>query len=267
MRNIFFVAMLALVSSSAFTQEGDLPPAQEMQDEMQSESTGGFDQAALQANQAFNQLRQRQFRAALQLYEQAASTDDNYTKMVDFVQSILDRIKELEEEWQDIFGEAQQPEFRMESVDKEKIDRMLEFQFKQYAGGQSLGELGMIGNIPLTDLGLDFEGAENMVLAEYLGWISPRSANERIWDRIRRHSLRRQLTYAKLEIYQQQRQERIQRVEDLRRRKLERQGGQIGGGFTGGGGFGGGMGGGMGGGFGGGMGGMGGGFGGGMGGF
>ncbi|MEW6235930.1 MAG: hypothetical protein AB1656_11125 [Candidatus Omnitrophota bacterium] len=239
-----------------------LPPAAPAGEASTSASSGGgsFDTNMAQANQAFLALRNRQIQMALQGYKQAAASNSEYKKMEDFCQNILDRIKELETEWRDIFGKAQSPQFRSEKLTRDEIDRMIDFQYRQQLAGQALGDMGIIALIPVADLGLDFEGAENTTLAEYVGWTRPKSINERIWQRVRTRTLERQLVFAKQEIYMQQRQERLQRVEDYRRRRLDRQSAAGGfGGFQGGGmggsfgGMGGGMGGGMMGGFGGGM--------------
>lgn len=235
-------------------------------------ASGSFDDVQNNANQAFLALMNRQFQAALQGYEAAAQGNPEYQKMVDFVNNILDRLQEIIDQQIEVFGKTTAQNFRLEQLTKEEIDKMIEFQFEQNKAGQALQELGLIADIPVADLGLDFEGADQMTLAEYLGWIRPRGTSQKIWYRARIRAMQRQLIYAKQEIYQQQRQERLQRIEEFRRRKLDRQssgsfgvtgggggfGGGLGGGGLGGGGFGGG---------GGGFGGFGGGFGGGGGGF
>ncbi|MGC9329371.1 MAG: hypothetical protein ACP5I1_17180 [Candidatus Hinthialibacter sp.] len=226
-----------------------------------SNVTVGMDSALAQANQGFLALYNRQFLMAKQQYEQAASSNPEYQRMVDFCQNILDRMRDLSDEYMEIYGKVMSPNFRMDQLKQEEINRMLEFQLRQNQAGQSLGEMGLIADIPISDLGLDYEGSEQISLGEYLMWVKPRSANERIWNRAYRRSLERSLVFAKQEIKQQQRQERFARLQESRRRRLDRQaaGGMGVGAGMGGGGFGGGM---MGGGMGGGM--MGGGMGGGM---
>ncbi|HXK96046.1 MAG TPA: hypothetical protein PKV38_20430, partial [bacterium] len=181
-------------------------------------SSGGFDSTLAQANQAFMALMSRQFPMALQGFKAAASANNEYQKMVDFCQNIIDRLQDLYKEQIDIYGKMMAPDFRTETLSKEEIDRMLNFQMRQLQAGQTLGELGLIADIPVSDLGLDFEGADQTSLAEYLGWIRPRSANERIWQRARKRALERALVYAKQEIRVQQRQDQFQRVEEYRRR-------------------------------------------------
>jgi len=233
------------------------PPADAAAQPEGGNSAVGVDSSLSQANQAFLALYGRQFVLAKQQYEQAVTSNPEYKKMVDLCQNIQDRMRDLSSEYMDIFGKVMSPNFRMETLKKEEVDRMLEFQMRQNQAGQTLGELGLIADIPVSDLGLDFEGAEQLSLGEYLMWIKPRSANERIWYRARKRIMERSLTYTKQEVRQQQRQEKYSRLEESRRRRLDRQGqGNMGiGGGMGGGDFGGMMGGGMGGGMG--MGGMG----------
>nr|HQH72850.1 hypothetical protein [bacterium] len=191
--------------------------------EASSTSSGSFDTTLAQANQAFMALMSRQFPMALQSYKTAASANSEYQKMADFCQNIIDRLQDIYKEQIDIYGKMMAPDFRSESLSKEDIDRMLDFQLRQMQAGQTLGELGLIADIPVSDLGLDFEGADQTSLAEYLGWIRPRSANERIWFRARKRALERAMVYAKQEIKVQQRQDQFQRIEEYRRRRLDRQ--------------------------------------------
>ena len=227
----------------------------------ESTVSGSFDQTQAQANQAFIALQSRQFLLAHQQYKQAAGSNPEYQKMVDFVEVILDRMQESIDEQMEIFGQTTAANFRTETLSRDEINRMLDYQFKQMQAGQALADVGIIAEIPVAELGLDFEGAEQMTLGEYLGWIRPRSANQRIWYRARKRALERQVVYARREAYRQQLQEKMQRVEEFRRRRLDTQSGNMG--IMGGGGMMGGgmgmMGGGMGGGMG--MGGMGGGMG------
>lgn len=259
---------LLLVTAAPYAQQNQLPAA--TQQEAPADAGAGFDSVMAQANQAFMAMQNRQFRQAQQLYETAAGSNPDYQKMADFCDAIIQRMQEITEEQIDLFAKTTAPDFRVEQLSPEEVDQMIDFQFRTMQAGQQFGELGLLVDIPLVELGLDSAEAEDLTLGEYLGWTPPRGANERIWYRARQRALERQKVYAKFEIKRQQQQERIQRIEEFRRRRLERQGGQLGGGVAGGGGFGGGglMGGGMGGGgFGGGFGGgMGGGFGGGMGG-
>ena len=229
-------------------------------------ASGNVDSALSIANQAFLALQQRQFRPALDLYKNAAGSNPEYQKMVNFTQAILDRVKEIMDDQIQLYAKTMSTNFKMESLTRDEINKMLAASMKQLKAGQQLGDVAIISEIPVIELGLDFQGADQMTLSEYLGWVRPRSVSQRIWQRARGRTLDRQLIFAKMEILQQQRQEKLSRIEDYRRRRLERQGGGLSGAVSGGGGM---MGGGMGG-MGGGMGGMGGGFGGmggGMGGF
>ncbi|MBN2329704.1 MAG: hypothetical protein JXR73_21365, partial [Candidatus Omnitrophica bacterium] len=203
---------------------------------VESNVTVGMDSALAQANQGFLALYNRQFLMAKQQYEQAASSNPEYQRMVDLCQNILDRMRDLSDEYMEIYGKVMSPNFRMEQLKQEEINRMLDFQLRQNQAGQTLGEMGLIADIPVSDLGLDFEGSEQMTLGEYLMWIKPRSANERIWNRAFRRTLERSLIYAKQEIKQQQRQERFARLQESRRRRLDRQGSGgmgVGGGMSG----------------------------------
>jgi len=196
-------------------------------------SAGNYDIAQVQANQAFMALMNRQFQMALQQYTTIASSNPEYQKMVEFCQNILDRLMEVFDEYMDTFGRMSSPDFRLEDLTEKEINKMLNFQLRQNQAGQSFGELGLIADIPISDLGLYFDGSDQTSLAEYLGWVRPRSANERVWYRARKRAAKRQLVYSKMEIKIQQRQERFQRMEEFRRRKLDRQSGNFGG-FSGG---------------------------------
>lgn len=254
------------------TQEGATPTSGQTSE---GGSTGSFDQVQALANQGYLALQGRQFQQAYQLYNQAASSNPEYKKMVDFCNNILNQLQEMYEEQMRIFGKTQMPTFRISTLKKEDIDDMLDYQFKSLLAGQGLSDLGPLAEKTVYELGLDFPGADKMKLAEYLGWSPAKSANLKIWDKARRQSLKRQFVFARFQAYQQRLQERLSTLEEYRRRKLENQnsmggigggigGSMMGGGMMGGGGFGGGMmGGGFGGGFGGGgmmMGGFGGGF-------
>jgi hypothetical protein len=258
------------IANLSNAQQGALPdPVLETTDDSLNQTdTGssgstGFDSTMAQANQAFMALSQRQFPMARQQYEAAASSNREYEKMVDFCQNIMDRLREIYAEQIEVFSKMMSPDFRSEYLTRDEIDKMLELQIRQQQAGPSMGELGLISEIPISDLGLIYEGSDQMTLAEYVGWTRPRSANARIWHRARKRAIERSVMYALQEIKQQQRQERYQRMEEYRRRRLDRQGqggigvgGSMGGGMDMsmmGGGMGGGMG--MGGGFGGGFGG------------
>lgn len=209
------------------------------------EGSGSFDSVQASANQAFSAMMNRQFQGARQLYETAAGSNPEYQKMVDFCNAVLKRIQEMTDKQIELFAKTTAPNFRIETLSKEEVDQMLDYQFRQQQAGQGFVEMGELVNTTVAELGLDFEGSDRMTLGEYLGWLPPRGANARIWQRARLRALDRQKVFAKFEIYQQQRQEHMQRMEEFRRRKLERQSGGFGG-ISGGGGmsFGGGFGGG-----------------------
>jgi len=265
---LMIVGALCLASTTVYAQNNQpaLDDPQLQGDNTTVTETGSWDDVMAAANQGYLALQNRQFTTALQAYEQAAQSNQNYQKMVDFCNNILDRLQEMVDEQREIFAKTQDTQFRLETMSREELDRMIEYQFEALKAGQTLQELGHIATIPVTELGLDSPAVEQLTLAEYIGWVEPRGTNERIWQRARIRTMERQLIYAKQEIYDQQRQERLQRIEEFRRR-LETQGSSLGGISAGGGGGGfGGFGGGFGGG-GGGFGGGGGGFGGGGGGF
>lgn len=250
------VAYQAGAQEAAPQDDSLAPPAAQNLPETSGDTgaAGSFDTVQSQANQAYQAMMNRQFQQAIQLYEQAAGSNSEYQKMVDFCNAILDRMQEMLEEQMEIFGKTTAQNFRIEALSREEVDRMLEYQFESMQAGQALQDMGKLATTPVADLGLDYEPVENYTLAEYLGWTQVRGANERIWHRARLRSLDRQMVFARREIIRQQQQERLQRIEEFRRRKLETQSGGLGvgaGGF-GGGGFGGGGFGGGGGGFGGG---------------
>ena len=225
-------------------------------------ATSSVDSALSTANQAFLALQQRQFPMALAQYKSAAASNPEYQKMVNFTQAVIDRINEMMDDQMQLYSKTMATNFRMEDLTRDEVNKMLAVAMKQQKAGQQLGEVALIAEIPIVELGLDFQGADQVTLGEYLGWVRPRTPNQKIWQRARGRSLDREMIYAKMEILQQQRQERLTRVQDYRRRRLERQGGGLSGSVgSGGGGMGGMMGGGMGG-MGGGFGGMGGGMGG-----
>ncbi|MDP8245495.1 MAG: hypothetical protein P9L94_15530 [Candidatus Hinthialibacter antarcticus] len=262
--SLFMITLLAVAPIMA--QDNGLTDPQAV--DTATEASGSFDSVQASANQGFQALMNRQFQLARQQYETAAGSNPEYQKMVDFCDAIIKRVQEMTDQQIELFAKTTAQDFRLESLSKEEVDKMLDYQFKQQQAGQGFADMGALVMIPVVELGLDFEGADQVSLGEYLGWMPQRGANERIWQRARLRALDRQRVFAKYEVYQQQRQERIQRLEEFRRRKLERSSSGGVGGLQGGGGmsFGGGGFGGGGGGFGGGGGGFGGGGGGGFGG-
>jgi hypothetical protein len=260
--SIFFILCFGLLLSNLASGQaidptigGGLALPQEQDSVTEGTVSGSFDQTLATANMAFQSLRNRQIQLALTQYQQAAGSNPEYQKMVDFCEALLDRMQESFDEYNELFRRQTSPTFRMETLTREEIKKMLDYQYRSSTAGQALSDMGTIAEIPVSELGLDFEGADQMTLAEYLGWIRPRSANARIYYRTRKRMLERQMTFEKLQIYQQQLQEKVQRVEEARRRRLETSGGSGNFGYMGGGG-GMGMMGGMGGGMMGGMGGM-----------
>jgi len=249
------------------------PAAQGTQTTTSTDTTGGAEvSSGLQlANQGYQMLAGRNFLQAKQLYEDAASADPRYQKMVQFVDNIIARAQDLQEEMWELemkFNNPLQPEYTLEEISREDLNKMLEVQLKsQMAQGDLMGEF------TLAELGLeDAKNADTLTLGEYLGWRRRKTINYRIYDQIMKKVYERQMRYARIEFLVQQRQERTQRREQLRQTRMEVTGGSfsVGGGGMGGLGGGYGLGGGMGGGMmgggmmGGGFGGMGGGFGGGM---
>lgn len=255
---LFLTLCLGLISANfvyaQVTQQGGgqglaLPQEQNINTEAEGAVGGGsFDQSLALANNAFLSLRNRQIQLALTQYQQAASSNPEYQKMVDFCEALLDRMQESFDEYTELFRKQSSPSFRMETLSREEINKILDYQYRMASAGQALADMGTLAEIPVNELGLDFEGSDQMTVAEYLGWTRPRSANMRIYYRARKRALKRQLVYEKLQIYQQQLQEKIQRVEEARRRRLETSGAGGSFGYMGGGGGGGMMGGGMGGG-------------------
>jgi len=205
--------------------------------------------SALQmANQAFQMLANRQFQQAKQLYEDAAGTDPRYQPMVQFVDNIITRYREMSEEMWALemkYNNPLEPEMTEEKITREDLEKMLDIQMRmQMAQGDLMGEF------TLAELGLEnVKDADTLTLGEYLGWRRRKSADYRIYDDIMKRVYNRQLRYARVEFTIRQRQERAQRRAELRQARMEVTGGgfSVGaGGFGGLGGYGGGGGGGFG---------------------
>jgi hypothetical protein len=227
--------------------------------------------SALQmANQAFQMLANRQFPAAKQLYQDAASSDSRYQRMVEFVDNIMTRAQDLFEESWELENKYNNPLRRgttSENITRDDLEKMLDMQMRlQVAQGD------LLGDFTLAELGLeDAKDADTVTLGEYLGWRLRKTTEFKIYDQMAKRLYERQMRNARIRFLMEQRQERARRREELQQFRFEVQGGgfSVGAGGMGGmgmGGYGGGGGGGMMGGFGGGMmgGGMMGGFGGGM---
>ena len=219
------------------------------------------------ANQAFQMLANRQFQQAKQMYEDAASSDPRYERMVQFVDNIITRGQELYDEMMELqmkYENPMDPGTTYLDMTREDLEKQLDFQMKsQFAQGD------IMGTFTLAELGLDdVKDADVLTLGEYLGWLRRKTVNYQVYDQLMKRVYERQKRYARLEFLMQQKQAKAQRRDEMRQARLESRGGGFGGGMSsgmgsmggfgggmGGGGFGGGMGGGMGGGFGGGMGG------------
>ncbi|MFH1740797.1 MAG: hypothetical protein ABIH23_17455 [bacterium] len=190
------------------------------------------------ANQAFQMLASRQYAAAKKFYEDAAAGDPRYERMVQFVDNIMTRGKELYEEMWELqrkYENPMTPETTIYQITKEDMDKMLDFGMRT-----ELAQGELIGEFTLAELGLDdVKDADALTLAEYLGWRRRKSVNARIYDGIMKRVLKRQMRYQRLEFVMQQKQEQVRRREELRQVRMENRGGSMG---IGGGGMGGGMG-------------------------
>ena len=204
-------------------------------------ATSSVDSALSTANQAFLALQQRQFPMALAQYKSAAASNPEYQKMVNFTQAVIDRINEMMDDQMQLYSKTMATNFRMEDLTRDEVNKMLAVAMKQQKAGQQLGEVALIAEIPIVELGLDFQGADQVTLGEYLGWgASPALPTKKYGNVPAADLIDREMIYAKMEILQQQRQERLTRVQDYRRRRLERQGGGLSGSVgSGGGGMGG----------------------------
>ena len=83
----FICGLLLVCSVPLYAQDTALPPPTLEGDTtiQTGESGSGFDDVMAQANQAYQAMQNRQFQQALALYRNAAQSNPQYQKMVDFV--------------------------------------------------------------------------------------------------------------------------------------------------------------------------------------
>ena len=122
-------------------------------------------------------------------------------------------------------------QFTIYDLTREQFEQILELQMEQ-----SLDGADPLARERVVDLGLEVTGpkGDELTVGEYLGWARPKSANGRIYDRMRRRMVLRQRSYALREWLEQKRQEQIRKREELRQSITDTQGGSMGGGFGGG---------------------------------